>query len=756
MKKMLAALLLSACLVSCALGEDYINPILVKNDQGQVMDAADPFILRFNGKYYLYPTGGAEIRVYESSDLLHWEYKGECTQGRKVYIGFAPEVFYWRGDFYMITSPLGNGHYILKSDSPLGPFEPVTGNFGYSIDGSLFALDNGELWMFCLNGNTIKQTKINEKTFTPEGVMFSTSANLRGWTEGPGLIRRGEWNYLTLCGNHYLSTGYRVISAARKGDPVGVYMQSETPLLIHSEIGARLGGLGHSSNFYGPDLESMYTSYHCHASYGNGTTRYLCLDRLLTNGGVLYTTGPSEMNMPAPAFADVQGDVQGDRGGFTEGENGFFAAVAPSFSFTQECNFLLRGGKAVWQMGSKNGQSARIETDGETLSLCVGDTVTESAALPPLGRQGRLHTLRVEANSEVLYVSVDTQRVLTVPAPGICADVVGAVRTEGADYSFIAHTGRALGEGDATALKALPGRFAAVHALPDEAPDTMLVGAFEEKAAVLGKASYCVRVQQAGNYRFDFTVHTQDAGKTFVLSAGNEQVSVTVPDYQGKKKADWFTFTTPMLPLQQGDQTLSIEGDGVRVTMIEGYVSEEMPARSWDFAADAAAGVYLLGGATVKDGLLSLPADKPGFAVIGSEGCTDYEMQVTFQIPKKGLGSSGFMVRATEVSFSKEAVMDSFYGYAIGVSPIGLNVRRIRYGAVGNAEFCSIKDWGGKSEAELVLRVQGNRLSVFLPGSEKPLLTLEDADAFTHGLCGLFSTGKELNVTRLTLRPLEE
>ena len=45
----------------------------------------------------------------------------------------------------MITSPSGNGHYIMKSDSPLGPFERVTENFGFSIDGSLFAGDDGRL-----------------------------------------------------------------------------------------------------------------------------------------------------------------------------------------------------------------------------------------------------------------------------------------------------------------------------------------------------------------------------------------------------------------------------------------------------------------------------------------------------------------------------------------------------------------------------------------------------------------------------------
>lgn len=59
----------------------YRNPVQVSNEEGRAMDAADPFVLRHNGRYYLYTTGRAEICVYESEDLVHWTFRGYCTQG---------------------------------------------------------------------------------------------------------------------------------------------------------------------------------------------------------------------------------------------------------------------------------------------------------------------------------------------------------------------------------------------------------------------------------------------------------------------------------------------------------------------------------------------------------------------------------------------------------------------------------------------------------------------------------------------------
>ena len=60
----------------------YSNPIKVKN--AVYNKFGDPFVLRFDGTYYLYPSGDNttnEIFCYTSKDLVHFIYLcGECSK----------------------------------------------------------------------------------------------------------------------------------------------------------------------------------------------------------------------------------------------------------------------------------------------------------------------------------------------------------------------------------------------------------------------------------------------------------------------------------------------------------------------------------------------------------------------------------------------------------------------------------------------------------------------------------------------------
>jgi hypothetical protein len=48
-KVLIIMMLLAASMLGIAVAEDYQNPTAVFNDQGAKMDAADPFVMRFNG-----------------------------------------------------------------------------------------------------------------------------------------------------------------------------------------------------------------------------------------------------------------------------------------------------------------------------------------------------------------------------------------------------------------------------------------------------------------------------------------------------------------------------------------------------------------------------------------------------------------------------------------------------------------------------------------------------------------------------------
>ena len=717
----------------------------------------DPFVMRFNGMYYLYASSCEDrVRVYTSRDLIDWEFQGWCTENKDVYFAYAPEVVYWRGDFYMVTSPNGGGHSILKSDSPLGIFRPITGNFGYQIDGSFFVEDDGRLMLLFPEDSQIKQVYLNPDTLLPNGIKYSTTATLHHWTEGPGLFRRGDWYFLTFTGNHVLSTGYRVAYASRLGSSAGKFNQPvDDTLLIHSVFGDSFTGLGHSSNVIGPDLDSLYTAYHSFVNI-NGPARLYNLDRLLTNGGVLYTTGPTHFPMPAPAMPDAQGNAAGELGDFTETAEGYFAVIPETDTFTQECNFsLAEQGQAVWQVGCQGDLPVTLRTDGAVLALRIGAEEKIVERVPDLGAWGRLHTLRVECTAEILYASIDGMRLITLANPSFTTSSFGAVKGQGVSYSFMACSAKALGSGDKEALKVIPGSFEAIHALNGDSLSWQEYGKQMEKIPLLGEAHYAVRVAEEGNYCFDITLDGHSSGKAYeFLLDGESVLRGTVPDVT--QTADFFTITTAPVFLPAGDHTLTFSGDSISVSRFSTFLAAETPEIKSDFSDKARRGeVTTLGAFTVQYDRASLriKQGKTGYALLGEEGYTDYEMRVRFVMPVNGSGASGILIRATNVSLYDAQVKESYFGYGIILSKLGFNVQKMRYGSQGMLGFTNVSAWKDAEEAEIVVRVQGNTLSIGLPG-EEALFTLQDAQPFTHGLCGFFSTGKELEILSCEITPL--
>ena len=94
-------------------------------------------------------TGGFD--VYVSSDLNDWSDPIKCFDSEKCNLNkaanWAPEVHKYNGKYYMFatfTQENGlRGTYILKADSPLGPFAPhsngpVTPEAWECLDGTLY------------------------------------------------------------------------------------------------------------------------------------------------------------------------------------------------------------------------------------------------------------------------------------------------------------------------------------------------------------------------------------------------------------------------------------------------------------------------------------------------------------------------------------------------------------------------------------------------------------------------------------------
>lgn len=272
----------------------YQNPIQKHGD------FADPFVLRFNGRYYLYCTNPG-VRCWQSDDLLHWTMMGEVVPEDEFpgLVPFAPEVVYENGWFYMYTSPHGLGHYVLRSNSPLGPFRKITPNIGHAIDFSIFIDDDGAWYAYWADDRGILGCRMVSPTEfdTPQYI----GAYLHGWTEGPFVVKRDGLYHLTYTGNHFLSKGYR-IHGASAAHPLGPFTDYDhNPLAVQTE--GAVVGLGHSSTVCGPDLMSDWMFYH---NLNPDKTRDLDLDRVLFRGNDSFLLGPTSVPMPAPKCPDYQ------------------------------------------------------------------------------------------------------------------------------------------------------------------------------------------------------------------------------------------------------------------------------------------------------------------------------------------------------------------------------------------------------------------------------------------------------------------
>lgn len=121
------------------------------------MNIRDPFLLKHEGMYYLYGTrsatcwGNADgFDCYRSADLKNWEGPIEIFHRPEGFFAdrsyWAPECVEKDGAFYLIATlgaaGIQKGIYILRSDSPAGPFTPysrrLTPESWACIDGTLY------------------------------------------------------------------------------------------------------------------------------------------------------------------------------------------------------------------------------------------------------------------------------------------------------------------------------------------------------------------------------------------------------------------------------------------------------------------------------------------------------------------------------------------------------------------------------------------------------------------------------------------
>jgi xylan 1,4-beta-xylosidase len=138
-------LLASAHAAEPVLGKSprYCNPLPMVGDGG-ASASGDVTVIRENGKYYMYCSGGG---AWVSDDLLNW------TLHRIANVPTAPHVVKYNGSFYMC----GNDGPLFKADNPLGPFTnvgnwkntpDVAGGWNEPFDMDIFVDDDNKPYLY--------------------------------------------------------------------------------------------------------------------------------------------------------------------------------------------------------------------------------------------------------------------------------------------------------------------------------------------------------------------------------------------------------------------------------------------------------------------------------------------------------------------------------------------------------------------------------------------------------------------------------
>lgn len=569
--------------------EYYNNYIELYDGDGDVYDIGDPYVFRYDGKYYLYTSLNGDKRMsgkipcWVSENLVDWEWAGwaydpkSSSANSASYIAFAPEVVYYNGWFYMCESRKGEGHYFFRSASPSGPFELISGNLGMGIDGSFYLANNGQLYF--LSAENVRSMRI---CYFPIDFVEDSSGNvsvsidntqtnyvdtayLNGWTEGPGYFTRNGYGYFTYTGNHVDSASYKVAySYTSNEDNVvdGLQEKTQNITLVSSGMDnealpgyaskdgstqvSNYRGLGHSSNVVGPNLDSIYTAYHNanRVNYNNEmmtSTRKYNVTQYFTNDSYVLTNGLGNYLKTKPATPDysVNADALVKSGELT------LSMEQTESVFTAELSFKLTNNAGGVLAGYDGSKYAKVQVNGTTLTYTAADGSTQTANVRVSTNTEAVHTVKLVNGSNTLDIYYDNVRVLST-AKTISAGKVGYLG--GAQPSSTCFTNDAFGTSDFDAVKDLTGSWAAyaynkgensgwsiknasVQAdgvRQGEKESTKKVASMDARALVL-KANdwvkYTVNAPKSDTYALNLLVGKASRGCVFEVIVDNKTIS---------------------------------------------------------------------------------------------------------------------------------------------------------------------------------------------------------------------------------------
>lgn len=781
-------------------------------DQWEEYGVGDPYILRFNGTYYMYCStkdGQDGVRAWKSTDMLNWEKcnpegvtdgegnqllpSGYVSMDAAIQGAFAPEVYYYNGSFYMYTSPAGKGHYVFQSDSPEGPFTCVTGNFGMNIDGSVF-IDDDESMYFLTADNTgitirtmISMSEINANS-TDYKSATPSATNIGGWTEGPMLIKRDGIYYLTYTGSDVLSEGYRVSYSTEFDGNSIVSRDSFTkgvdlPILLQVDEEENFKGLGHSATFLGPDLDSYYIVYHTLKSPA-GPYRSMAIDRLIFNGTQMSVDGTAKGSVAAnlPAFSVSGGAAMAKVNGK------LLSASATGNVFSAEFNFIGDGVQCIVAYQNEN-DYAYVKVDYanhkiELIRHAGSDTVLASGTLKADFDPTVIHTVRFAYADGKADVYFDNMCKIRDAAVTLAGGKIGYEHIQETDAYSTTFSNVAKGYSDRIELKQSGVSIGASNYLPQNCFEGVNSYQLSEKSALStvtvadeytndlgyngayqlslgGKgdfARYLTYFRKSGHYGLKLTYDAKYANTKIGVQYNSGKVRVvTLPAVETSDTGCMISAFIDEFDLEAGVNFITLYGVGDETAFVS-FTFEEKSYGEFTFE-NSLENVMQTGAAYMTmfrlvNGGHATRSGSSMLCYIGDRTLADYEVEVEITFLSTNAYRAGLLIRGKNFATAKSDRLSSIQGYFISLDTRLLTLSKFNYGYSQTnieAESHEVKTAELTKHTFLLKVVARNHtLTVYLDG--KQMISYTDAHAFLTGHIGLYSDGAEVVYKNLKIK----
>ena len=297
-----------------AAGEPADSDLWLQPKMQQFRELADPSVLYYKDKWYLYPSCDM---AWESEDFVTWKHRP--LDGTRD-IGYAPTVVLHGGRFLLAAS---GDTTIYSSDSPLGPFKKI-GNI-VTRDGQppykwwdpmFFSDDDGRLFVYW--GSDIKKivgAEVNAadptKIISDVSEMFPYNPvhewerfgqynedATQSWPEGAWMLKHKGRYYLTFSAPGTQMRTY-ALGCYVSRNPLGPFTyQSLNPICIQTS--GLVVGAGHGCIVRGPN-NTLWAFYTCFAGYAHAFERRIGMDPAgFDEHGNLFVRAGSSVPQLAP------------------------------------------------------------------------------------------------------------------------------------------------------------------------------------------------------------------------------------------------------------------------------------------------------------------------------------------------------------------------------------------------------------------------------------------------------------------------